>query len=122
MTYREPYSNPLTPVYQWSYAPYGWIRTSTVSVDSFRRYLLKLTAEALVRAVPLVLAYHGQVRGDAGPLKEDTTERRALEEGRQIVRWQDNDNKYQRGGKAARGKGFASSSSSVRQHANTTKR
>ena len=108
MTYREPYSNPLTPVYQWSYAPNGWLRSSVVNVDPFRRYILKLQAEALVRRVPLVLVYHGQVRGDAGPLKEDTTERRALEEGRQIVRWQDNSNHFQPRNPTSLGNRFAS--------------
>ncbi len=78
-------------------------------VTPFRRYMLTMLAESLVRNVPLAVVYHGQVRGDAGPLKEDTSERRALEEGRQIVRWQGNDGHYQRGGQANKGTGFASS-------------
>lgn len=109
MTFREPYSNPIRRTYRWVHAPLGWLAEPAADLDPFRRYMLRLQAEAIARNVPLAIVYHGQVRGDAAPMKEDTTERRALEEGRQIVRWQDNSSHYQRGGRANLGKGFASS-------------
>jgi hypothetical protein len=107
VTFREPYEAPFTPSYRWRYAPEGWAKTSTSSVTPFRRHMLKLQAEAVVKGVPLAVVYHGQVRGDAHPETEETSERRVLEEGRQMSRWADNTGKYQRGGKANRGTTFA---------------
>lgn len=106
MTFREPYEAP-TPSYRWLPGIEQFTRVATSSVSPFRRYMLSLQAEALVRRVPLAVVYHGQVRGDAAPDKPETTEHRVLEEGRQMTRWMDNGGKYQRGGRANRGSTFA---------------